>query len=1367
MGHSNTPSTPPTSSSSSSPPPPRPSLPTARVPVDTIPHLIPWPTLATYLLPLVSLAFPGLFAALDVPLRIEAGQLAQPVWVDRWWATVPLSAWDTLGDDDEADRRAFVLFSEYIKREEEKGASGWELARVRGEQHVLRARILDRWLRVLALRIAHRQAIALERADDPRLRPFEPDPVLDADADARLDAIRDFSVYPSSTFRPPPYEPHARILSATATEEDLAPFRLPAATNPHSTVDADKLWEALFPHQPVLPFPPSLVALYPAEEHADSTGATPPTQPRGSSDPASHGSLRPRTRTRAYRVEDEPEQPTGADDASASGLRAGRFLSYMLPRAGHARTLARQASAAFRPPERKCALCTLARLQKSRDTHRRANKPSTSAIPYSPPSRSFSSTPFPPSARKRAPRAPAPDALEALEAALALPSAADRAAALPSLISSLDSALAAPPSPLSPPSRTAFDALWAQVAALTPHEPAFSSAILKRLRLVSLTHLQQSLSLAQARELLRARVDKDLHDRRARVRRFGEEAVKPRRREGRAARVDDAKMRELETAGEEVVALLDAEAEAGRGQPSEYAEQDAALLEALALALANRLPPFPSPSCAPEAADLALARRASSALLRALALRPPPSSSETDRPEPSTAASLPLPFLFASPAREDRLAALHHLQRTAESGLLPTVSAIRAVVRYAHAPLPPPSSFPSSSSTDVADADADAASYLHARAVLDAACAPSSSFARSSDPDALDALLQARLARVEREEALRDQPTLWFVRWLGFAALRPPLPRAGGNEAGEVELERQSLDAALHLWEASQVRGRSEWGVGARASPRSPVAKLLEALVREACRLEALSPSSSSPAHSPPSAPPPASACLRTAVRLVLEYAPHPLVVHNAPTLLRAVTVTSSAPALALALFDALTGPPSPTTSTSASPARPYAPFTWSAALLPSFSHLFHSAAAAADPTLPLRLYLSWTASGLQFPQGLWNGLWRAAGRRGDVHELARLVQDWEETGRGRVAGRIVHLVVAAACETGPGSGPGAAGASPPSYDAPSSSSSPYTASNAPARIVAPLRLLSFFRTRYASPSSPPPPRLALSAPWLLIPRATYVSVLRALARSFTDRRRAFREVWRQLVLDGYIPPVEAHNAAIASHVWRPGRFFTVKDLDRAGEAYDALVGSGQKPDRETFSLLVHGFLRIAAAGPAREGGKGEPTAKRRRVTLEAALRTFHAAHGSAAGFVTGAGGPGVRGHQTAKLVRTLAAAGRFEDAKEAQEAWWRGFVGFEARAGGREGEGKEEREVKAETRAMRAVRDEVERVEREWAAQARAGEREEGEWVDDVEVRLVEGGEDGLSPEVFETAPLDLACARERAEPPLLSHPSDTALHN
>ncbi|GAA6008523.1 hypothetical protein JCM10207_007142 [Rhodosporidiobolus poonsookiae] len=173
-------------SSSSSPPPPRPSLPTARIPVDTIPHLIPWPTLATYLLPLVSLAYPSLCAALDLPLT-ETGQFAYPLWAELWDYKFSLDVWDVLSKDDEADRLAFLLLTEYLEREKHAGATSWELAKVQNDQQALRARILDRWFRLF--------------------------------------------VYPSPFFQPPPYERHALVLSPT---DDLAPFRLPVATNPHS-----------------------------------------------------------------------------------------------------------------------------------------------------------------------------------------------------------------------------------------------------------------------------------------------------------------------------------------------------------------------------------------------------------------------------------------------------------------------------------------------------------------------------------------------------------------------------------------------------------------------------------------------------------------------------------------------------------------------------------------------------------------------------------------------------------------------------------------------------------------------------------------------------------------------------------------------------------------------------------------------------------------------------------------------------------------------------------------------------------------------------------------------------------------------------
>lgn len=747
--------------------------------------------------------------------------------------------------------------------------------------------------------------------------------------------------------------------------------------------------------------------------------------------------------------------------------------------------------------------------------------------------------------------------------------------------------------------------------------------------------------------------------------------------------------------------------------------QDAVAFEQYAQRLMQRTPADASTSVDP-------ASRAADFLRLALPISPP-----LDFPQVSSVYSEPLPLLFA----QQPLSALTLLQKMAEKGRLPTPAAIRQIVT-AH--YHDPASRAADRRADPSADEEEEAVYAHAREVLDEACSSSSDgllggLTRSgrrasllSSKDQLEQLLQERLVRVERAEGLMHEPTLYLVRWLGLLRGRPghegraTSPDLATSESTGLEERQAALACALTLWEASQVRGRDEFEVVALQTSKSRVAQLFHALVLEACELEAEAAQGDAKSPNRTAAPKRlASSTLGLALDLAGRYMRHPVLVHHASRLLRAATVSADAPHLALRLFDILTNP-------SADRATHLATFTWTLDLLPTFVSLFLSSSAARDDSLPIRLYLSWTASGLSFPDGLWNELWRALGRRGNVDELARVAADWEETGRGQIAGRISAMVLASACE--------------PASD------------RRPARVQAPLRLLAYFRSRYIrGGSSAPSPTLLQSSPFSVVPLSGYTAVLRALARSHADQRPAQRVVWRYLHRDGHAPDTSAYNALVAAHVWRPDPLYTVKDLDDAGVVYNQLIEAGRRsggvdgrqsltPDRETFSLLLHGFVRIAEA---KRVGR-----QKRDVTLEAALRTFTAAADRSIG---------VRGHQAARLVRALARAERFEDAKEVQEKWWRTLVALERewdrfrKAYGRRGRRGEsmwnDAEVRREMREMRMARDDAERIEARRdlvpADVEEASLASPHPTVGDDSADMAEATVDDQSVEAFETAPL------------------------
>ncbi|GAA5932477.1 uncharacterized protein JCM15063_001237 [Sporobolomyces koalae] len=531
--------------------------------------------------------------------------------------------------------------------------------------------------------------------------------------------------------------------------------------------------------------------------------------------------------------------------------------------------------------------------------------------------------------------------------------------------------------------------------------------------------------------------------------------------------------------------------------------------------------------------------------------------------------------------------------------------------------------------------------YTHARRVLDQVCT-----ATSRDGLQLDDLLRLRLERVDRLEELQKDPRGAFLKWLG-----------GGKRAHDCA----SLETALRLWEAGARAGDDAESVLKKQSYR----KVLEILVLKACRTGAVRTTTRDGKDLPGSSP-----LIDYAVNLALAHFPLQVLIHHSHTLLSALTVDSHSPDLAATLFDRVNSP---------APDFPFARFQWSAALLTTFTRLFFSYTRfGPDRALPLRLYLSWTASGLTFPMGLWDPLWRHLGRSGVIEDLERVLQDWEETGRGDANSRIVKQVLQGAISTG----------------------------NVPQS----LKVYEFLRSRYHSPqfdSRPTYKRTHLDP--LVVPIDSYNALMDLVAHSRTDLRKTLSELYSHLVTDGHAPTIETYNAFLVANLMRSR--FNLEDIDSAGVVYNKVVRSGLDPDRDTFGLLMHGFNRMAQSFRDPKGiEKTANMTDRRQVGIEASLRTFRAStNGSERSadnhehrFSPGQDRTAIktlaRGRFVGDLMKLLAEEHRFEDAKQVGEEWWRIMIAMEPAVGGKgfwEGD-----QIQAECEEMRNARESVERIE-------------------------------------------------------------------
>ncbi|GAA5890229.1 hypothetical protein JCM5296_002858 [Sporobolomyces johnsonii] len=966
----------------------------------------------------------------------------------------------------------------------------------------------------------------------------------------------------------------------------------------------------------------------------------------------------------------------------------------MLHRLRHASAPIAQLAKPPTPPTPARAVCSFCGAVTASPGGRRRVKgkqPSTSAVSYCPSPTSFTA---PPSSRSYSTSAPykrssrpslattsPPPSLAEL---LALPADTVTYSVLLSSFSHLDTSSKRDPSLLTSLDRATFDALYSRFS----RHANDALKLLRQLRRFAKERMGWELSEGQMRVLLHKAVLSESapwKSNGAKTKGKGKERMDVQEENGASAgpsreelarRAQDRRERITDTVADDYLSLLDHLYPCSSSVPPPPNPDVADTLQRYALALSSR-------AVTPETDERSTDERSSLVLQRAMAFAEPLAV-----PAPSHEASVILSRLFRNPEKQDL--AMAHLRSMLGKGRLPTFRAVKEIIEQHYAarlalaereprssqdfdpallarfdetapapPLPPP---------PAAD---DSASYQHARTVLAEICSSTGSSSPSASREKLDLLLRERLERVDRLEEVEADPTGAFVKWLGVGL------------AQEGERRSAGLEMALRMWEVAFTLGKEE---GARLSRRR--VKLLELLVLEACKGEAL-PSSSELKESRPSG---SSPLVDLAVSLAMKHLPHQVLVHNSPPLLLAVTSTTHSPTLALQLFDTLLSPP---------PSTAFAPFRWTTSLIPALKALLFSSAAANNPALALRLYLSWTSSGLTFPVGLWMPLWRALGRRGSVEELARVVEDWEETGRGQVSARIIDNVLRASL------------------------------AHADGRSILPsLRLFDYFRGRYASsPLSPPSDLVLTSQRHILVPLSSYNALLHAVARTSQDRRSTLTSLFRQLKLDGYVPTTESYNALIAAQVFRP--IFRIRDIDLAGVAYNQLVAAGCRPDRATFSLLLHGFNRLAA----RESDA--VTLKRQRLGIEAALRTFDSSLSPALGREGDGVGPSVRGHQASRLVRLLARHGRFDEAKVVAERWWRALVKREEREGG---EMWDRREVIEECEEMRKAGRDVQLLEARWAKGEKEAEGESAEEpkIEERKAQTEQEDEVAVSPEAF-----------------------------
>ncbi|KAK4703017.1 hypothetical protein P7C70_g3201, partial [Phenoliferia sp. Uapishka_3] len=341
------------------------------------------------------------------------------------------------------------------------------------------------------------------------------------------------------------------------------------------------------------------------------------------------------------------------------------------------------------------------------------------------------------------------------------------------------------------------------------------------------------------------------------------------------------------------------------------------------------------------------------------------------------------------------------------------------------------------------------------------------------------------------------------------------------------------------------------------------------------------------PPHPSPSPPP----ALLKAVELISIYLPTPRLVALSHHMLNALTLSYPSVSLSRSFYSTLR---------TRAPFNSAIPFQWHSNLRDCWVYLVKTTvySSAPDPQLGLRLYLDWTASGLLPPANSWEFLWRTLGTVAAVEDTERLVQDYER------AGKILQ---------------------------PSAASTVIRGAVNSGRLLGSLQLLAFFRERFpgARGGGKIQPHVPLDA---------FNAVLQFLAESKHDRRIDSLSVFRQLIEDGITPNVTTWNALLASHVFLSTPLIRA-DLVAAAKVYEHIIQQKKlESNSMTFSLLMHGGLRVATQDPNNDLGLGSATKAFQVATERKVL---------------------VRGEQLAMFIKLLGRQGRWEEAKTAGELWW------------------------------------------------------------------------------------------------------------
>ncbi|KAK4050125.1 hypothetical protein OIV83_003696 [Microbotryomycetes sp. JL201] len=570
---------------------------------------------------------------------------------------------------------------------------------------------------------------------------------------------------------------------------------------------------------------------------------------------------------------------------------------------------------------------------------------------------------------------------------------------------------------------------------------------------------------------------------------------------------------------------------------------------------------------------------------------------------PAPSASAFLPILF----QRDSNKALAHLNRMLDYRRIPTVASLRAILLEQQM-----------------SEDSEAA-YAEARRILDVACASSSTASAQ-----LDELYQRRLSRIAGEEEIRKRPVLSFLRWIGI--------HRDSSKSDTTVTQEQWTTLAFRLWQAQYAP--REW----HEPLSSEGDKILDELVVQSCILAAEDTGA-------PQEPP---ALLQTAIDASLQY----MSVHQLASRARLLLDTA-------AQYDRLS---SARTLYAQLKQRisPYHSFTWHAKSRSTFSKLVLSTLVPGpidDPTRPIfaagqaafvvELYQDWTKAGLQFPQGLWRHLWLALGDLGDVDQLARVVKDFEETGRGQVTTRIIDFVI-------------------------------QTSARKPGRHYSKtLELVKFFRSRSKTWFA----RNQDAAVWTAynddaftaatsssinhatrVSLSSYEAVLRQLAKADSDRESDAIKTFQQIIQDEFEPRTSTFNALLANQVLK-SRLQKVDVVDNSRAVYDAIVRRKLEPDRITMSLVVHGLLRLAIGDfvePETEKVGELVTATNGHdgtTYIEAAIKAFDASVDR---------NLLISGVQTALLIYTLGSINvrQWDKAKFVAEQWWNEVVSVEQKLG-------------------------------------------------------------------------------------------------